>query len=370
MAGIATDSLEQRLLQLEAGVSTARAEQAAIVAELDARQVPTGDGCRSMPEWLAGRLTVSPETARSLTRLSRSSHDRITEAVTDGAMSVDQAVETVRLADLIGEDRALDASAILDVAGLRREIALRRRLTPAEEQDVFDGRHFVLQPTLDRSGYRAWGMLPGLDGSVVEKALFERADSFPAPPEGHRGPIGQRLADALVSVCEDSLTRDGDGDATVLTTVFVDAALAALTRGEAGASVASGPRIGPLTLEQILCDGKVEVTAIESGKPVSSSAATRTIPPAVRRFVLHRDGGTCTADGCSSRYRLQPHHIRERSRGGDHDPDNLTTLCWYHHHVVVHRNGYRISPASPPLRRRFLRPGRGTEPARGSPSIG
>jgi hypothetical protein len=34
------------------------------------------------------------------------------------------------------------------------------------------------------------------------------------------------------------------------------------------------------------------------------------------------------------------------SHGGTHDPDNLVTLCWYHHHVVVHRRGYRIEKQS------------------------
>ena len=48
------------------------------------------------------------------------------------------------------------------------------------------------------------------------------------------------------------------------------------------------------------------------------------------------------------------HHIIERSKGGDHSPDNLTTLCWWHHHVAVHRQGMRIDPQSPPRRRRLL----------------
>jgi hypothetical protein len=34
----------------------------------------------------------------------------------------------------------------------------------------------------------------------------------------------------------------------------------------------------------------------------------------------------------------------------------LTTLCWHHHHVVVHLRGYTLDPASPPQRRRLLRP--------------
>jgi len=123
------------------------------------------------------------------------------------------------------------------------------------------------------------------------------------------------------------------------------------------ASIDTGPRVGPLTLEQILCDGAVEIlTNAEDGQPLTLGPTTRTIPPKLRRFILHRDGGACTADGCQSRYRLQPHHIQPRSQGGSHHPDNLTTLCWYHHHVVIHRNGYRINPNSPPQRRRFLRP--------------
>ncbi|MFO7549660.1 MAG: HNH endonuclease signature motif containing protein, partial [Acidimicrobiia bacterium] len=214
---------------------------------------------------------------------------------------------------------------------------------------------FLVDSTLHRSGSGGWGMVSGVEGSVVEEALFERADSFPTPPDGDRGTIGRRLADALVSVCEDSIAGDGrDGEATVATTVFVDAALAAPTRGEAGAEVASGPRVGPLTLEQILCGGTVEVTAVTAdGIPLAFGRRSRVIRPRLRRYVLHRDGG-CVADGCTSRYRLQPHHVIPWSEGGRTDPDNLATLCWYHHHVVVHRHGYRIDPTSPPHRRRFL----------------
>jgi 5-methylcytosine-specific restriction endonuclease McrA len=87
---------------------------------------------------------------------------------------------------------------------------------------------------------------------------------------------------------------------------------------------------------------------------VVTSDATRAIPPEVRRFVAHSDGG-CTIAGCHSRYRLQVHHIHFRSNSGTHDADNLTTLCWFHHHVVVHRLGFRINPESPPQKRTFLR---------------
>jgi hypothetical protein len=88
--------------------------------------------------------------------------------------------------------------------------------------------------------------------------------------------------------------------------------------------------------------------------PVAFGDAESAIPPRTKRYVLFRDGG-CTADGCASRYRLQPHHINPRARDGNHDPVNLTSLCWFHHHVVVHQMGYTIDPGSPPRRRRFVR---------------
>ena len=65
--------------------------------------------------------------------------------------------------------------------------------------------------------------------------------------------------------------------------------------------------------------------------------------------------GQCSIEGCPSRYRLQPHHIQERQNGGNHHPDNLTTLCWYHHHVAIHGLGFTIDPHSPTHRRRLLK---------------
>ena len=131
--------------------------------------------------------------------------------------------------------------------------------------------------------------------------------------------------------------------------------------------MAAGPKVGPLTLEEILCGGTVQVITNDCERPTWSSQATRAIPPAVRWFVLHRDGGACTADGCSSRYRLQPHHVRRRADGGDHDPANLTTLCWFHHHIVVHRMGYRIDPDTTPPPQ-VPPPNRGPRPALGASS--
>ncbi len=141
--------------------------------------------------------------------------------------------------------------------------------------------------------------------------------------------------------------------------VLLTADLATLTQsgGTKGVSVVGGPRVGINALEEALCNGAVTLdVTLEDGQVLGVGSTADVIPPRVRRHVLARDGG-CTADACRNRYHLQVHHIVPRSKGGDHDPNNLTTLCWYHHHVVVHGMGYSIDPTSPTHRRRFRPPG-------------
>ncbi len=35
-------------------------------------------------------------------------------------------------------------------------------------------------------------------------------------------------------------------------------------------------------------------------------------------------------------------------------PENLVTVCWYHHHVAIHMLGMTIDPDSPLHRRRLI----------------
>jgi 5-methylcytosine-specific restriction endonuclease McrA len=354
------DALEQELVSLERHVGRVRARQMMLLAELDRNQVALSDGCRSMVEWTAGRLDVAPETASALVRTSRTADLAVAKALAAGEVTFDRAVELSRLS-LSGVPNPIATGAGFDIAGLRRERSRRHRLSRQREIEVLHDRYVAMQPNLDRSSWRLWGELPGADGRIVERALGERADTFPSLPDGTRPPLGQRRADALTSIAQDSLTGTAGADtSTPLVTVFVD--LDATTRTVTGATLDSGPSVGPGALEEILCNGRVETILTRGATPLAVGRRTRAIGPALRRAVLHRDGGSCTADGCTSRHRLEVHHIIPASSGGPTDPANLTTLCWFHHHVVIHGLGYRIDPDTPPHRRRFLSPDRHDPP--------
>jgi hypothetical protein len=361
LTSITTDRLEQSLTDLEAQIGVRRHLQLRLLTEVDQRQVPIGDGARNLTEWAAARLDVAPDTAQRLTQTTRRLADQpqLAQELADGRVSFDRVVEESRLVTAGADPDLVARSRGWDISGLRRMVARHQRISRPDEQRVFGDREIKLQPTLDQTHYKVWGGLPGVDGRLFEQALLRRAEQFPPMPNGRYAPRAQRFADALVSIAQDSL--DGNptesSSSAPLVSIFVDAHLAAPTNGETGAEIATGPRIGPLTLEQVLCDGQVEILMTSpDGTPLAVGPTARTIPPKLRRFILHRDGSMCTADGCQSRYRLQPHHITPRSQNGSHHPDNLTTLCWFHHHVVIHRNQYRIDPDSPPQRRRFLPP--------------
>jgi hypothetical protein len=350
------DSLEHELLTCEADRSRLAARQVDLLRRLDLAQVAITDGCKNMVDWVASRLDVSHRAAQDLLVVARARKQTVDRLLESGEIGLERAVALVKLADTGSSERTIADSFGLDLAGLWRLVGIRQRLNNQAEQYRFSQRHLVMQPSLDESWWKLWGGLPGIDGQVVEKALLQRADSNPFV-EGEGRP--QRMADALTTLALDSLTGSGAdaiGRQVTVAEVFVDGLLAASTSGEAGVRLSTGPKVGPQALSEILCSGQVRVIVEDGGgRLIDYSDLGEAIPPAIRALVWKRDQGVCAIDGCRSRYRLQPQHIAERSRGGSHDPDNLTLLCWFHHHVAIHGLGFRFDPESPPRRRRLLR---------------
>lgn len=65
------------------------------------------------------------------------------------------------------------------------------------------------------------------------------------------------------------------------------------------------------------------------------------ISDATRATVRERDRHRCRF--CGQRDGLHEHHIRYRSEGVDHRPENLIVLC-FEHHDLVHSNKDRRQP--------------------------
>ena len=107
-----------------------------------------------------------------------------------------------------------------------------------------------------------------------------------------------------------------------------------------GAPHENSSRVSAETSQRLACDASRVVMRHEAdGDIVEVGARTRTIPPALRRALHHRDRG-CRFPGCGARF-TQGHHIRHWAHGGPTTLSNLALLCRYHHRAV-HEEGFRV----------------------------
>ena len=85
--------------------------------------------------------------------------------------------------------------------------------------------------------------------------------------------------------------------------------------------------VSAAAIERAACDAVL----VDADQPTPNK---RSIPARVRRQVLARDKHRCTVPGCRSTANVDCHHIVRRADGGTNDPENITTTCGGHHHLL------------------------------------
>ena len=122
--------------------------------------------------------------------------------------------------------------------------------------------------------------------------------------------------------------------------VHVDAAALADPDQPGQSVLEDGARVSAETSRRLACDAsRVVMRHDEDGRIVEVGARTRTIPPALRRALHHRDRG-CRFPGCGLPFG-QGHHLRHWAQGGPTTLSNLALLC-RRHHRAVHEEGYQV----------------------------
>jgi hypothetical protein len=174
--------------------------------------------------------------------------------------------------------------------------------------------------------------------TAAQDALYQRdrrrgpLSPVPAPEPN---PVQQR-ADALLLMAESALHHELDPGAPgerYHVILQVDAS------GES--TLGDGTHVSAETSERLSCDAsRTWIRHDEERVPVEVGRKTRTIPPALRRALLHRDQ-VCRFPGCERRF-VQAHHIRHWAHGGPTVLSNLVLLCRYHHRAV-HEEGYQVT---------------------------
>jgi len=122
--------------------------------------------------------------------------------------------------------------------------------------------------------------------------------------------------------------------------VHVDAAVLADPEQPGQSALEEGSHFSAEKSRRIACEASRVIMKHDSdGRVVEVGARTRTIPPALRRALQHRDRG-CRFPGCGSRF-TQGHHIQHWANGGPTTLSNLASLC-RRHHRFVHEEGFQI----------------------------
>ena len=153
----------------------------------------------------------------------------------------------------------------------------------------------------------------------------------------------QQRADALGLLAEAALHHGLDPGAPgerYQVVVHVDAAVLADPEAPGQSVLDGGTHVPAETAQRLACDAtRVIMRHDPDGRIVEVGARTRTIPPAIRRALHHRDRG-CRFPGCGLPFG-QGHHIRHWAHGGPTTLSNLAMLC-RRHHRAVHEEGYRV----------------------------
>jgi hypothetical protein len=197
--------------------------------------------------------------------------------------------------------------------------------------------------------------------TAAREALYRQRprtfdDPGPCDPASEPPTIEQQQADALALLAETALHHGvdpGPPGERYQVIVHVDAPVLADPEAPGQSVLESGEHVSAETSRRLACDaGRVVMQHARDGRVVEVAARTRTIPPAIRHALKHRDHG-CRFPGCHVRVG-QGHHIQHWARGGPTTLSNLTMLC-RRHHRAVHEEGYQVErEASGELR--FRRP--------------
>ncbi len=351
---------EDNLKDAQREIDRLRGRQLAWLKMVIRQRGTVRDGYRSLVDWTASILDIPHTVARDLAYLARRLDDDTIELMQRGHLPFDRTVTTQRLLQAGAGPADVAASADLDLVGVGKLATRFRKLSRGDERSELERQYVNLRASDDGAVWHLSGRLTATDGQIVRKALDRRADQIPpltpSDPDAELSP-GQKQAIGLTTMAHDDLDHNltpGDPAGREPVVMLIrDETLADQSGNTRGVEVFGGPRTGPRAVEEVECEGRVESVTMTDGQVVDIGPTLRQIPKRLRRAVLARDR-KCVIDSCRSSYRLQTHHVIPRRDGGANTADNLATLCWYHHHIAVHRRGHRIDPDTSPHRRRLL----------------
>jgi hypothetical protein len=366
------DSLGDEIAELSVHLDAATARLLDLIREFDTRG-GWNNGFRSCAAWLSWRVGLDIGAARERVRVAHALETlpRLAQALARGELSYAKVRALTRVATPEIEERLLAVGRAGTADHVERIVRGWRRMDRKAEAQEDARRHARRELYMyqgDDGMIVIRGRLAPEVGAVLAQALIAARETLYQRTRAQSGAIhapdvsaetptmAQQQADAMGLLAETALHHGIDPGAPgerYQVVVHVDAPVLEDPDAPGQSALEDGARVSAETSRRLACDAsRVVMQHGRDGRVVEVAARTRTIPPALRRALHHRDRG-CRFPGCGSRFG-QGHHIRHWAHGGPTKLSNLAMLC-RRHHRAVHEEGYQVE-RQPDGQLRFRRP--------------
>lgn len=343
LAAMATERLEAEITELAGHLAAASCRLLLMIAEMDRRGSWASWGAKSCAHWLNWQIGLEIGAAREKVRVAHAigTLPEIRDAFSRGLLSYSKVRALTRVATAETEHDLLGLARDASTAQLERILRAYRRAMPADADAAvraYHNRSLTWRSTED-GDLVVEVRLPPEQGAALKAAVEAHLEPYDVSGETS---IAQRRADALTAIVDAATTAGAsEGQATVVSNVVVHADLDLLCGDtDTGAChVEAGDRLALETLRRLACDCAVDLVVEHDGEVLDVGRRTRTIPPAMRRAVLARDGH-CVWPGCADRI-IDVHHLEHWTEGGHTKLSNLGGLCKAHH-WHAHEGGFDI----------------------------
>jgi hypothetical protein len=305
------DRLGDEIAELSAHLEAATGRLLDLIRAFDARG-GWNTGFRSCAAWLAWRVGLELGAARERVRVARAlgALPGLAEALARGELSYAKVRALTRVATPATEARLLAVGRAGTAAHVERIVRGWRRVDRKAEAREAARQHAgrALHVYQDEDGMVVLrGRLAPEVGALLLRALdaaretlYQRrraTGAIPATtdPAAEAPTRTQQQADALALLAETALHHELDPGAPgerFQVVVHVDAAVLADPDQPGQSVLEEGPHVSAETSRRLACDtSRVVMRHAEDGHVVEIGARTRTIPPALRRALHHRETG-------------------------------------------------------------------------------
>jgi hypothetical protein len=350
------ERLGDEIAELSAHLDAATARLLDLIREFDARE-GWSNGFRSCADWLSWRVGLDKGAARERVRVARAlgALPRLAQALAGGEISYSKVRALTRVATPETEERLLGVARAGTAVHVERIVRGWRHMDRKAEMQEGARQHKsrALHVSHDDDGMVVIrGRLAPEVGALLLRALEAaretlyqqgRAEGRPRDPAHDVPTMEQQRADALALLAETAFQGIDPGapGERYQVVVHVDAAVLADSDQVGQSVLEDGVRVPAGTSQRLACDAsRVVMRHDTDGRVVEVGARTRTIPPALRRALQHRDHG-CRFPGCGLRVG-EGHHVRHWAAGGPTTLSNLALLR-RRHHRAVHEEGYQVA---------------------------